>query len=282
METERLYALLANIPDVVWTSDSEGKTTFISPNVEQVYGFTPDEILQAGSELWLERIHPDDVERVREAYKSLLARGEVFDVEYRIRQRDGHWIWLHDRATASYDREELKYADGVFSDVTARKEAEGQRDVARAALQRAHDELEQRVSERTAALLKANTRLQAEIAEHRRAETALQESRERYYGLFEGIPVGVYQSTPSGRFLNVNPALVAILGYPDRETLLAANAADIHANAADRVRWQTLMEHQGTVRDFEVQVRRYDGTLIYHTECVSFTELPMSVCSSLP
>jgi PAS domain S-box-containing protein len=60
-----------HIPDVIWTTDCEGKTTFISPNVEQVYGFTPEEICQAGSRLWLERIHPEDLEGVREAYESL-------------------------------------------------------------------------------------------------------------------------------------------------------------------------------------------------------------------
>ncbi len=61
VQAERCRSLMANIPDVVWTTDSEGNTIFISPNVERVYGYTPQEIYRAGDELWLERIHPDDV-----------------------------------------------------------------------------------------------------------------------------------------------------------------------------------------------------------------------------
>jgi PAS domain S-box-containing protein len=121
---ERFHSLIDNIPDVVWTSDSGGKTVYISPNVERLYGFSPDEIYQGGDQLWLGRIHPDDVERVQQAYESLLSRGEVFDVEYRIQRKDGHWIWLHDRAIAAYERDGVRYADGIFSDITARKRAE--------------------------------------------------------------------------------------------------------------------------------------------------------------
>jgi PAS domain S-box-containing protein len=121
--SERFRLLVMHIPDVIWTTDCEGKTTFISPNVEQVYGFTPEEICQAGSRLWLERIHPEDLERVREAYESLFARNEMFDVEYRIQRKDGRWIWLYDRAIATYEKDGVMYADGMFSDITERRRA---------------------------------------------------------------------------------------------------------------------------------------------------------------
>ena len=48
--------------------------------------------------------------------------------------------------------------------------------------------------------------------------------------LFEGVPVGLYQTTPEGQILDVNPALVEMLGFPNRDTALAANAADGYAN----------------------------------------------------
>ena len=136
---DRVQALVANIPDVVWTTDSAGKTTYISPNVERVYGYTPDEIYQAGKELWLERIHPDDVASVREAYESLFGRNEMFDVEYRIQRKDGRWIWLHDRAVATYEKGGMTYTDGVFADITARVQAERQRDLVQKALQEEQD-----------------------------------------------------------------------------------------------------------------------------------------------
>lgn len=121
---EKYRSLVANIPTVTWTSDSEGKTVFISPNIEKVYGFIPEEIYQAGERLWLRRIHPDDIEYVKEAYGLLFARNEVFDVEYRIQKKDGQWIWLHDRAITTYERNGVMYADGVFSDITERVRAQ--------------------------------------------------------------------------------------------------------------------------------------------------------------
>jgi len=127
-ESEERYRLLvANVPVVTWTTDSDGRTTFISPNVERVYGYSAQEILEGGSRLWFGRIHPADAERVKEAYGSLFAGSADFDIEYRIQRKDGRWIWLHDKAAATYQQDGTMYAYGVFSDVTERKEAEAER-----------------------------------------------------------------------------------------------------------------------------------------------------------
>ena len=124
-ESERKYrSLVVNVPDVVWTSDQKASTTFASPNIEKVYGYTPKEIYEGGYNLWSQGIHPDDVERLEEAYQALFTMNEVFDVEYRYRRKDGQWIWLHDRATSTYEKGGVRYADGVTSDVTERKRLE--------------------------------------------------------------------------------------------------------------------------------------------------------------
>ncbi|MHC4740451.1 MAG: PAS domain S-box protein [Planctomycetota bacterium] len=121
---EKYRRLIANIPDVVWTTDSEGNTIFISANVEEVYGYSPEEIYSQGSSLWLGRIHSDDEERVKEAFTSLFQKDVPLDLEYRIQKKSGEWMWLHDRSVATYEREGVRYADGIFTDVTKRKEAE--------------------------------------------------------------------------------------------------------------------------------------------------------------
>jgi PAS domain S-box-containing protein len=105
--------------------------------------------------------------------------------------------------------------------------------------------------------------LGALIRELQRAEEVLRETEERYRTLFEGVPVGLYRTTPKGQILDVNPALVEMLGFPDRDTALAANAADGYANPEDRARWRALMDHEGVIRDFEAQWRRYDGKSIW-------------------
>ena len=121
---ERFRSLIANLPTVTWTSTVGGHTSFISPNVEQVLGFTPEEICKRGADLWFGRICPSDSERIAEAFRQLFAEGRPFDVEYQLQRRDGRWIWIHDRAYRTYDRDGVWYADGVFADITDRKLAE--------------------------------------------------------------------------------------------------------------------------------------------------------------
>lgn len=87
-----------------------------------------------------------------------------------------------------------------------------------------------------------------DITERKRVEKAL---------------LGLYRTTPAGQFLDVNLTMVEMLGYPDREALLAIKVAALYVNPEDRKRWQALMEHEGFVRGFEVRFRRYDGTIVW-------------------
>jgi diguanylate cyclase (GGDEF)-like protein/PAS domain S-box-containing protein len=104
-----------------------------------------------------------------------------------------------------------------------------------------------------------------DITSHKQSEQALRESEERYRSLFDGVPVGLYRTTPAGLMLDANESLVRILGYPDRETLLQANVGDIYYDREDRLRWQrTLQAETGSrVQTFEARVRRHDGPIIW-------------------
>ena len=102
--------------------------------------------------------------------------------------------------------------------------------------------------------------------ERAREHRAVKEAEARYHSLFDRVPLGLYRSTPEGQFLDANPALLWMLGYPDAETLLAANAVSAYVDPDDRERWQALVEREGIVRDFEVRLRRRDGTVIWMRE----------------
>ena len=124
-ESEEKYRLLIeNIPSVTWITSEHGETTFISPNVEWVYGFKAEEIYEKGEELWFKRIHPYDRKQVQASFKKIFDEGKKFDVEYRIKNKDGEWIWLHDTALKTHKIDNVRYAYGVFSEITERKKAE--------------------------------------------------------------------------------------------------------------------------------------------------------------
>ena len=92
---------------------------------------------------------------------------------------------------------------------------------------------------------------------------ALKESEERFRSLFERVPVGIYRTTPDGRILDSNPAQIQMLGHPDLESLLKTRTRDYYANESERKQWRVLMEKDGVVRNFEAQMHRRDGQLIW-------------------
>ena len=123
--SERKYrSLVGNIPDVVWTANADRELTFISNNVESILGYRSDELTNHAKTLWLDRTHPDDVTTVEQAYQRLFAEQKNLDVQYRMRRKDGQWIWLHNRAPVPRLRDGMMCADGLLSDVTQRKRVE--------------------------------------------------------------------------------------------------------------------------------------------------------------
>jgi PAS domain S-box-containing protein len=122
---ERYRSLISNIPDVVWTTDEKYRVVFVSPNVESLLGYTQEELYQSASWMaWFKRVHPDDVDRAKAAFRALVKQGKHYDIEYRFKRKDGRWIWLLDRSVGTYGKEGRRYADGLFSNITERKQAE--------------------------------------------------------------------------------------------------------------------------------------------------------------
>lgn len=101
------------------------------------------------------------------------------------------------------------------------------------------------------------------LLEKQKAEEALTETQARYKALFENTPLGLYRTTPDGQFLDGNPALVQLLGLADRESLFQMNAMDFYKEPTDRTRYKDMIERQGVVNSFEVEMVRADGTTIW-------------------
>jgi PAS domain S-box-containing protein len=123
--------LIHNLPDVLWTADEKGQTVFVSPHVEELLGYCPEELYGDGGSIWPGRIHPEDREDVLRIYAALFRERTTFSVEYRMQRKDGAWIWVHDRSMTTYEKEGVLYADGMFSDVSERRHRDRMREVGR-------------------------------------------------------------------------------------------------------------------------------------------------------
>ena len=103
-----------------------------------------------------------------------------------------------------------------------------------------------------------------EAAVHALAEQRLAE--ESYRKLFEGSVDGIYVTTPAGALLNANPALARMMGYATPEDLIhGVNDVThtIYVHPAARAEYQSLMQRDGMVREFEYQARQRGGAVLW-------------------
>ena len=102
-----------------------------------------------------------------------------------------------------------------------------------------------------------------DITEWKRFEREIRKSEERHRDLFERVQHGIFISSREGRFLDCNPALLAMLGYGSKEEFLKIDIArDLYVNPEDRRAFQRLVQRDGFAKDFEVEFKRKGGRKI--------------------
>jgi PAS domain S-box-containing protein len=228
---ERYRQLADAMPQIVWTSDTQGRATYFNRRWFEYTGMTPDE---ADPAAWVRVCHPDDLPHAMARRQETLESGEVFEVEYRFRSADGTYRWHLGRAIPI--RNESGAVDfwiGTATDIDDRKRVEdGQRflleagaalsntleyraaleSVARLAVQRVADWCSIHVVEPDGSL----TRVAIEHADPDKVIFA-RELEERYPGTAE---------TPTREVLETGkPVLVSEIS---EELLLSAARDDIH------------------------------------------------------
>jgi len=172
---------------VFWRVDLlTGQMEFDQANLPSL-GLEPDESLIT-LQAWLERVHPDDAARFASSFQAAMQPGDtVFDVEYRIRRRDGEYRWLHTKGSViqrdAAGQPEL--AVGTSMNITARMQAQAE-------LDRHRQHLEELVQQRTTELL----------ATEARATRILDSAADGLYGVDR-----------QGRISFINSAACRMLGY---------------------------------------------------------------------
>jgi two-component system sensor histidine kinase UhpB len=161
----------------LWDWDFRTNDVSLSPEWKRQLGYEDHEIPSRYEE-WESRLHPEDHHRTLATLKACDAHpSSEYEVEFRLRHRDGSYRWILARAALIHDADGLPIRMlGANVDITRRKHAE-------AALRRVHEELERGVQERTAELSKAIDILQEQIAERHKVEDHLRRSQDQLHAL---------------------------------------------------------------------------------------------------
>ena len=127
-EAEARYRLLVErIPAITYVVESNPphRTLYVSPQVERVLGFTPQEWIQTPG-LWERQLHPEDRDRVLAEDETSRQQNRSFLSEYRILAKDGRVVWLRDETHHIVEPGVSPFSQGIEFDITERKQAEDQ------------------------------------------------------------------------------------------------------------------------------------------------------------
>jgi diguanylate cyclase (GGDEF)-like protein/PAS domain S-box-containing protein len=163
-ERELYFQTMAEaVPEIIWTAGPDGEDDFFNRKCFDYTGLTLEQMRGTG---WKVLVHPDDVEGCLLKWQNALRTGESYDVEYRLRAKDGTYRWFLGRANPVRDAEgEIVKWFGTCTDIENQKQSQQM--------------LEVQILERTTQLADVNTRLQEEMIEKDFARNELDQQNER-------------------------------------------------------------------------------------------------------
>jgi len=228
----RLSTLINSLPGIAFTCRNEPhwQTTYISDGCFQLTGYTSDELL-GPLDIFSSIDHPADAANLSNAISIAMAQRQPYVFEYRIVTKNKEIRWVWEKGHAVYN--DMGYViglEGFITDITDRKKAEI---------------------------------VQGQLID------ALQQAERSYRSIFENSIAGIFQTTRDGTYLRANPALARIYGYSSPQELaieLTDIAHQLYKDPSRRYEFQTLLQENDVVSDFESEVYRRDGQIIWISE----------------
>ena len=243
---QRWRGLTEALPQLVWGATSDGACDYFSTQWTDYTGVPEIDLL---GWQWMKVLHPDDHEPTRRFWTDSVSGHAPYDVEYRVRRKDGVYGWFKTRGVPIRDEEgNIKKWFGTCTDITDRKQAEALLRDSEYELRKARDELEGKVKERTADLSRSNE--------------ALRTSEQKYRDLIDASPDAICVIDADGKCILVNPAGVDLAGRPEHE-LIGSSITDTYLPEElhlfrDRI---DKLKAEGSLR-FERKFVRENGDVI--------------------
>ena len=226
-------------------------------NFNQVYpkmvGYTFDELdeflkrtVSAG---WRRIVHPDDLDMIFDTYtKHLKSNLTYYEYEYRVRHKDGHWVWMHQRASITERTPDgiPLILSGIYTDISHRKRLEQE-------LNELNEDLEKRIAERTRELEELNASLQL--------------TEEKFRTIADFTYNWEYWKSQEDGIIYMSPSVERITGYTVQEFLHDPSLLDNIVYDNDSASWQDHKRDRSThttnenITELNFRIKRKDGQI---------------------
>ena len=232
------WTILENIQEGYYEVDLAGNYTFFNSFMSKIFGYTKEEMMGMNYRLYMDK---ETSKKIFRYFNEVYRTGISSKVDYEQIKKDGSIIYMETSVVLMRDSfGQPTGFRGIVRDITERKRAEE-------TLQRAHDELEQRVADRTEELIRVNEELRADITDRKQTETALRESEERLRDIIFSIVDWVWEVDENGFYIYSSQKGFDIFGEslgdiigktpfdfmpPDEAKRVAAIFSEIVANKA--------------------------------------------------
>ncbi|MGL4503453.1 MAG: PAS domain S-box protein, partial [Planktothrix sp.] len=238
-------SIFENAVEGIFQTTSTGIYLSANPALARIYGYqSPEELIQNLTNIQ-DQLYVQP-QRRQQFVKLLAEQGEIVGFESQIRRLDGQLTWISENAFAVRDEAgNLLHYEGTVEDINERKQAE-------AALQRAMEQLEIRVEERTAALREANHQLVREVAERTRIENALRESEAELRALFAAMTDVITVFDAEAKYKKIVTTNSEVL-YSPTEELLGKTVFEVFPDSQATLFYNQIQEVLNTKQTLSIE-----------------------------
>ncbi len=224
-------ALLSQVCNAIIATDLQGCITYWNFYAEKLYQWQAAEVM--GKEILTVLTPMQDQAKGQTIARQIVSqvfKSELWAGELILHRKDGSPVWAEVKNTLLYDDRDRPIGFvGISVDITEQKQA------------------------------------QAALAH----QAAILQSQAKYRSIFENATEGIFQTSPDGRYLSANHALASLYGYASPEELIAHLTTighQLYVAPDQRATFLEIMHQQGSVSEFESQVYRRDGSMIWISE----------------